>query len=260
MKFGPHHLLRYAWVPKGGFEIGCSAGDSECDSIEKPARKVVLSRGFWIGQTEVTVGAYEHFVQQTGRKMPPEPKWLTRSLNPGWQDVGQPIVNVTWSEAQAFCTWTGGRLPTESEWEYAARAGSTGARYGDLDSIAWYSDDSGDSPFDGETIMRSNPNDYGELLYKSSAHPHRVGEKTPNHWNLYDTLGNVWEWTDSFFPGRGQRQDEGSKFVISATQGQILRGGAWGFTARLNRVSAKGSAPRLHRSTSIGFRCILNGS
>lgn len=258
-ELGPRHLLRYVWIPKGSFEMGCSAGDSECDPVEKPARKVVLSKGFWIGQTEVTVGAYKHFVQKTGNKMPPEPRWLDRFLNAGWHDSEQPIVNVTLNEAQAFCTWAGGRLPTESEWEYAARAGSTVARYDDIKSIAWYSDDSGTVPFNGEAIMRSDPKDYGELLYKSGAHPHPVGEKTPNRWNLYDTLGNVWEWTNTVFPGPNQ-QNEGSKSADSDVQNQVLRGGAWSFTARLNRASAKGSAPRRHRSTSIGFRCVLNGS
>ncbi len=168
-------------------------------------------------------------------------------------------MNVTWSEAQAFCAWTGGRLPTESEWEYAARAGSTTARYADIGSIAWYSDDSGKTPFDGEAVMKSDPGDYGELLYKSGAYPHRVAEKAPNHWNLYDMLGNVWEWTDSLFPGFEQEKNERRQSLGPRLRQQILRGGAWSFTARLNRVSAKGTAPQLHRSTSIGFRCVLNG-
>ena len=107
--------------------------------------------------------------------------------------------------------------------------------------------------------MKSDSKDYGELLYNSGARPHRVGEKTPNRWNLYDTLGNVWEWTNTAFPGRNQ-QNKASKSADFDWQNQVLRGGAWSFTARLNRVSAKGSAPRRHRSTSIGFRCVLNGS
>ena len=241
IKFGPTHLQHYVWAPKGSFQMGCSLGDSECAPTEKPAHEVTISRGFWIGQTEVTVGAYEHFIESTRRKMPPEPKWLDRSLNPGWRDQKQPIVHVTWNDAQAFCSWSGGRLPTESEWEYASRAGNTSARYGDIGSVALYSDNSGNVPCDGEAILRSNPKDYGDALYKSGAHPHDVAQKAPNHWGMYDTLGNVWEWTDSSF-----------------TDGtQILRGGAYSFPAHLNRVSAKGSAPRLHRSTSIGFRCVL---
>jgi formylglycine-generating enzyme required for sulfatase activity len=238
--------------------MGCSIGDSQCDAIEKPARQMIISSGFWIGQTEVTVSAYRRFAQETSRRMPPEPKWLDRSLNPKWQDLEQPIVNVTWDEGQAFCRWTGGRLPTESEWEYAARAGDISSRYGDIDSIAWYANNSGSVPFDGEATMRSDPHAYGDLLFKSGAHPHHVAQKYPNRWGLYDTIGNVWEWTDSSFPNAGQQIQANESGTSDLRTPQVLRGGAWSFLARLNRVSAKGSAPRVHRSTSIGFRCILN--
>lgn len=239
---GPRHLLYYVFAPKGSFEMGCSTGDSECDPNEKPAHKVSIAKGFWMGQTEVTVGAYRQFVESTGRETPPEPKWQDLSMNPGWKDNKQPIVHVTWNEAQAFCSWSGGRLPTESEWEYAARAGSTAARYGDIGSIAWYSDNGGKIPLNGEAILRSTPKNYGDALYKNGNRPHDVAQKVPNHWNMYDTLGNVWEWTDSVFP-------DGT---------QVLRGGAYGFNSHLARVSVKGSAPRLHRSTSIGFRCVVS--
>lgn len=239
--------------------MGCSVGDTQCDAIETPARNVTISKGFWVGQTEVTVGEYKHFIQGTGRKMPPEPKWRDRALNPKWQDSEQPIVNVTWNEAQAFCRWDEGRLPTESEWEYAARAGSTSSRYGEIGSIAWYSDNSGTTPFHGEAVMKTNPSNYGDLLFKSGAHPHTVSQKAPNRWGLYDTLGNVWEWTDSVFPTAGKRPTQVNRSGDPGPQStQVLRGGAWSFTARFSRVSAKGSAPRLHRSTSIGFRCVVN--
>ena len=150
------------------------------DPVERPARQTVIPRGFWIGQTEVTVRAYQRFTQATGRTMPPEPKWQDHLLNPGWKEAEQPIVNVTWDEAQAFCTWVGGRLPTESEWEYTSRAGSTSARYGEIGNVAWYSNNSGNTPFDGEAILRSEPNNYGTLLYQSREHPLAVHPRAPN--------------------------------------------------------------------------------
>jgi serine/threonine-protein kinase len=152
-KVNPIDGQRYVWIPPGTFQMGCSPGDNECADDEKPARTVTISKGFWMGQTEVTVGAYKRF------KTPPS----------GTGSDDQPVVNVTWNDAVACCRWAGGRLPTEAEWEYAARAGTTGARYGELDDIAWYSGNSG-----------------GRI--------HSVGQKAPNAFRLCDMLGNVWEW------------------------------------------------------------------
>jgi hypothetical protein len=96
--------------------MGCSPGDNECHVSEKPSHRVTITKGFWIGQTEVTVGAYKRFAAATGRQMPGAP-----SFNSGWADDMMPIVNVTWDDAREYCTWAGGRLLTEVEWEYSAR-------------------------------------------------------------------------------------------------------------------------------------------
>jgi formylglycine-generating enzyme required for sulfatase activity len=155
----PADGLTYVWIPAGAFQMGCSQDDSQCNDDEKPVHTVTITKGFWIGQTPVTQAAWGKFFANSP------------SHFPGPQ---QPVNNVTWDNAQAFCAAAGMRLPTEAEYEYAARAGTTGARYGPLAEISWYAENSGGST-------------------------REVGQKQPNAFGLYDALGNVWEWVADWY-------------------------------------------------------------
>jgi serine/threonine-protein kinase len=220
--------LKYVWIPPGTFMMGCSPGDRECGADEKPAHKVTITKGFWLGQTEVTVAAYRRFAGSTGAQMPPAP-----DFNADWNNHDMPIVNVSWDDATALCGWAGGRLPTEAEWEYAARAGSTEARYGPIDEVAWYSNNSGQKT-------------------------HEVGQKRANGFGLYDVLGNVWEWVNDWYD-QNYYQNSPSQVPSGPASGQLrlLRGGSWNFDPRYVRVSFRGWFDPAYRGdyVVVGLRC-----
>jgi sulfatase modifying factor 1 len=142
------------------------------------------------------------------------------------------VEQVNWEEARSYCQAVGMRLPTEAEWEYAARAGSTAARYNNLDEIAWYAGNS-----ENQT--------------------HDVGQKEPNLWGLYDMLGNVWQWTADWYDptyyeqraGRNPRGPESGEL-------RVLRGGSWNFNARSVRASSRNRLDPGERYINIGVRCV----
>jgi formylglycine-generating enzyme required for sulfatase activity len=236
--------------------MGCSPGDTECAHDEKPPHQVTITKGFWLGQTEVTGGAYKHFAGATGRQMPPEPDLDGRALNQGWGNDAMPIVNVSWDDAQAYCSWAGGRLPTEAEWEYAARAGSTAARYGVLDEIAWYADNSGRQRLDSERIWKEDHANFAKRLDENGNAMHEVGQKRANGLGLFDMLGSVAEWVNDWYDEK-YYQSSPSQDPAGPASGQmrVVRGGSWAGGPRLVRVSNRNRLNPANRNVYIGFRC-----
>jgi formylglycine-generating enzyme required for sulfatase activity len=222
----PKDGLKYVWIPPGSFAMGCSPGDKECASDEKPPHQVTITRGFWLGQTEVTVGAYKRFAAANGRHMPYDTKF-----NISWANDSMPVVNLNWNDAHDYCAWAGGRLPTEAEWEYAARAGGTGVRYGPIDEVAWYS-------------------------YNSGKEIHETAQKRPNAMNLYDTLGNAWEWVNDWYD-QNYYQNSPSQDPAGPASGEfrVQRGGSWLYGSWLARVSLRSRLHPGYRYVDLGVRC-----
>jgi len=217
-KVNPKDGLTYVWIPPGTFEIGCSPEDKECENYERPAHAVTITTGFWMGQTEVTQRAHQK---------------VMRTNPSNFHGDHLPVEQVTWDDANAYCRAVGMRLPTEAEWEYAARAGSTAARYGDVDAVAWYS---GNSDFQ----------------------THEVGQKEPNAWKLYDMLGNAWEWVGDWYDENYYSQSP-SEDPRGPSSGQYrtARGGAWNHLAMVNRVSNRLKIDPGNRfQFPTGFRCV----
>jgi formylglycine-generating enzyme required for sulfatase activity len=236
--------------------MGCAPGGEVCLDTEKPSHQVIISKGFWMGQTEVTVGAYKRFARGSGRSMPPEPALSGRPLNPEWGDEAMPIVNVTWYEAQAYCTWAGGRLPTEAEWEYAARAGSPVSDYGGLDEVAWYADNSGRERLDSTTIWNRESNNYSQRLTDNGNGMHEVAQKHANGFGLFDVLGNVWEWVNDWYDDK-YYQNCPSQDPPGPSNGEfrILRGGSWLNSPSGVRVSIRFRNFPHARFSNHGLRC-----
>jgi formylglycine-generating enzyme required for sulfatase activity len=199
--------MEMVWCPPGMFLMG-SPEDEEGRDNDETLHQVTLTKGFWMAKTEVT-----------------QAQWKSVMGNNPSEHKGDdlPVENVSWNDAQEFCRKAGLRLPTEAQWEYACRAGSTGryAGTGKLDDMGWYDRNSG-----------------------HETHP--VAKKKPNAWGLYDMHGNVWEWCqdwDGDYPNHAVQNPQGA----SSGSNRIIRGGG-------GNNSAGGCRSANHNGNSPGFR------
>ncbi len=230
------------FIPPTAFTMGSPLNEQDRDANEGPQTIVALSRGFWIGKYEVTQAEYLSVMNTN-------PSVFTG-------DLTRPISSVSWFDATNYCAkltqrelaagriaaGSQFRLPTEAEWECAARAGTaTRFSYGDdpsyagLTNHAWFADNAGPTA-------------------------HRVGQKLPNPWGLYDMAGNVWEWCQDWFgPLPGGVQTDPTGPPSSANGLKVIRGGAYDFSGpdcRSARRNSFGASPFLTDS-DLGFRVVL---
>ncbi len=236
-----YDLPEMVFVKGGSFMMGSNDGYDD----EKPVHKVILS-SFYISKYEITVKQYRQFCQATGHKFPsdPDPMWYDEHPNVGkwiWHD-NHPIVNVSWYDAMAYCKWlseiTGETytLPSEAQWEYAARGGqkSHGYKYSgsnNIKEVAWYD----------------------ETTYERGTRP--VGMLKPNELGIYDMSGNAFEWClDGYgdYPSRTQKDP----VLHPESMYRVVRGGCWYYYDEYCRVTQRdGPKPNL-RTFYYGFRVV----
>jgi len=226
------------FVEGGSFTMGSKDGNDD----EAPEHKVKVSN-FFIGKYEVTVAEYREFCKATNHLMPARPKW-------GESDK-YPITSINWFDANAYCKWlstkTGKkfRLPTEAEWEYAARGGTKSKKFiysgsNNADDVCWYD----------ETTEEQGPKE--------------VGKKKANELGIYDMSGNVWEWCSDMYDTKYY-----SKSALENPKGatptagvaeedlyRVVRGGSWYYDVDYSRVTARDGPKASFSNPNYGFRIV----
>jgi sulfatase modifying factor 1 len=199
-----HDQLTYIWISPGSFLTGCEPNDKECIGWERHREKITIKQGFWIGQTEVTQAAYQRIMNSNPSR---------------YKGPQRPAEQIDWYSATNYCKRVGMRLPTESEWEFAALGKVQAPRYGEIGKIAWYDGNSGDMT-------------------------HDVAQKLPNAYGLFDMLGNVWEWVEDVCNCDPKRR--------------IMKGGSFYNISRDLRVPNRETPLDGLQHRNIGFRCVAN--
>ena len=223
-------------VPAGEFTMGSPTGDVD----ERPPHQVYLD-SFLIDKHEVTVGQYAEFLQQAGGNAPSDWKTMNQLSH-----KKRPVSNVDWADAAAYCKWAGKRLPTEAEWEKAAR-GTDGRLY------PW-----GNEP---PTTRHANYGQSGSINNGALA-PVGSFEEGKSPYGVYDMAGNVWEWVSDwydhdYYKASPQRNPEGPP--TGGFKG--IRGGSWNSSPRALRSADRYWDPPTFRSQySPGFRCVKKPS
>ena len=216
-------------IPGGTFTMGCSASTSyACASIESPNHQVTLSKAFYLGKTEVTQAQWQ-------AKMGINPSNFSGNAN-------NPVEQVSWNDIAGFNTATGLRLPSEAEWEYACRGGTTTAFH----SMPGYPDGTNDDSLLGNIAW------YGS---NSGSTTHAVAGKAANAFGMYDMSGNVYEWCNDWY-GSTYYTTSPSTDPAGPSSGsyRVLRGGGWPDYSNYCRSSGRLNYDPAGRSASIGFR------
>jgi formylglycine-generating enzyme required for sulfatase activity len=214
--------MEFVTIQPGTFRMGCSEGDRRCDPDENPAHQVRLTKSFGIGKFEVTQAQWTALMQSNPSR---------------FKGDMLPVETITFDQVQEFLKGMNARndgfkyrLPTEAEWEYAARAGTTGPNTGPLDEVAWHMGNSG-----------------------GMSHP--VGGKKPNAWGLHYMEGNVYEWTQDWFFDYEEDPQTDPKGPETGFE-RVVRGGSWESTPTGARTTNRNRLEPDGNNYNIGFRLV----
>ena len=244
--------MEFVLIPAGEFDMGSPSNEAGRDGDEGPVHSVKIANAYYMGKYEVT-----------------QKQWRdVMDTNPSnWEGDNLPVEEVSWNDAQDFIEKLnekeGGnkyRLPSEAEWEYAARAGTT-TRYsfGDdesrLGEYAWYTENSGYRPPNKGDHFGYDKYDWSSNEWNGNTHP--VGQKKPNPWGLYDMHGNVWEWTQDWYHSdyKGSPTD-GSAWESGGGSQRVFRGGSWYYFARRCLSADRSRNGPSFRYVDLGFRLL----
>lgn len=226
--------IEWVYIPAGTFTMG--SPDNEFDRNGLEYEHKVTVNAFKMSKFEITFVQYDKFCEATGRKKPDDN---------GWGRGNRPVINVSWDDANSFANWMNCRLPTEAEWEYACRAGTT-------------------TPFStGENIITLQANYNGNFPYMNhpkgeyKARTVPVGSYAPNSFGLYDMHGNVWEWVNDWY-------EEYLKIMPHQTNPtgpekgiyRVYRGGGWNLLAQFCRSAKRRYQEPGRKFNYLGFRMV----
>ena len=252
-----------SYIPAGEFQMGSEDGDDD----EKPVHTVNLD-AFWMDQTEVSNAQFGAFVEESGYTTEIEKSGSSYVYVDGsWGEVdgadwqhpqgpssdiidlsGHPVTHISWNDAKAYCEWADARLPSEAEWEKAARGGLGDATY------PWGND------FDGSKVNFCDVNCLRSQADKNAddgyAYTSPTANFSPNGYGIHDMAGNLWEWTADWYSSDYYQNSPASNPLGSdAGSHRVLRGGSW--TDHIYNLSSahRGWNVSLYTSSSVGFRC-----
>lgn len=218
------------FIKAGSFTMGGIIGSQK---DEKPSHKVKIKKSFYMGRYEVTFEEFDKFCEDTGLKKPDDN---------GWGRGKRPVINISWEEAKAYTLWLSKKtkhqykLPSETQWEYAARAGtetiySSGNSFSTLNKYAWYDPHSNNST-------------------------QEVGLKKPNNWGLYDIHGNVYEFCEDWYINSYENTPRNEKAYNIKTSSKVIRGGSWAEEPYSLRTSNRFKVKITMKHSMNGFRLV----